>query len=532
MNDLELTLSWADDGTPSGLRFTARGWALHTESPGQPPQVEAFADLGALAHAIVERQAAGKEGASFFSAVSGPGVPRPLPWPSIAAVVAEVGARTPPPLPGSGTMGAAAEHTLEVIKDAPIWVKQSELQAVLTAMVTRPFVLLAGISGSGKTQLARRLGKAWAAGWIEHGQTLEDTLKNLRKNQFLGAWVEDDWCAVHDLAPGPSWQHRYAFTAVQSDWTDASHLWGYHVPLPESAAGFYGTAALRVFLSAWDQEFRSASMAENHFLLLDEMNLSRPEHYGSDLLSAMEVKAPGAATAEKATASAPGEAVIELHRAGAALPLRGDGVSAGRVPPRIGWGRNLLVMGTVNVDETTFSFAPKVLDRAALLEFTDIDLKIVFQKGRALPASLQKVWAVTEVQEWFEGVQGYTKDHNLHLGYRAAREVLASLAVRGVSNDTLDLQLRNKVLPRVRGPRAAVTPVLLKLLFFAAGSPDEEILSGAAGLQHADLAAIENGMKHAIEKNMKGQPKYPQSCSKILEMLRRAHAVGFTSYFG
>lgn len=526
MSDLELSVSWSDAGHPDGLRFTARGWQLHPATEGAPSIP--FADLGELAHAIVARQARGEESPAP-SSVSGPGIPTPRPWPGIAVVVAEVGARVPPPphrpsaVDGSDSVPAGRVPT--VVKGQPILVKEQELLAVLTAMLTRPFVLLAGVSGSGKTQLAKRLGKAWAAGWIEDGKKPDDVLAALAgTHDFISK--TGTWRSVYDLEDSVDasqrapWENQYAFTAVQSDWTDASHLWGYHVPLPEAAAGFYGTKALRVFLNAWQEKGKGGSP---HFLLLDEMNLSRPEHYGSDLLSAMEVKARTGQRGEQVR----GEEVIELHRAGRDLALRGSDATAGTVPQRIGWGRRLLVIGTVNVDETTFAFAPKVLDRAALLEFTDISLTDVFKDSGALAEPLMVVWKAPTVQPWFTALHTICSPHNLHLGYRAATEILEVMALRGTSDDILDAQLRNKVLPRVRGPRAAVMPILLKLLYFAAngtlGTADwvEKHLDN-------DVAVLENG-EHV--KELVGK-KYPTSKAKVLEMLRRAQAVGFTSYFG
>src|SRR5439155_177966 len=80
-----------------------------------------------------------------------------------------------------------------------------------------------------------------------------------------------------------------------------------------------------------------------HILVLDEMNLSHVERYFADILSAME--------------------------SGEEITLHSDGQARSPVPERVRWPKNVYVVGTVNVDETTYMFSPKVLDRANVVEF-------------------------------------------------------------------------------------------------------------------------------------------------------------------
>ena len=99
-----------------------------------------------------------------------------------------------------------------------------------------------------------------------------------------------------------------------------------------------------------------------HFLILDEMNLSHVERYFADFLSAMEAR----------------NGVIRLHDEGPRDDLnfclpRFDGDPVG-VPREIPYPPNFFVIGTVNVDETTYMFSPKVLDRAHVIEF-QVDAK-------------------------------------------------------------------------------------------------------------------------------------------------------------
>ncbi len=474
-------------------------------------------------------------------------------WYCFPELVREVALRTPPPWdkgePGGHTKRPWSDKAkTDIDATDRIWVKQDELKSILRAMLTRPLILLAGISGSGKTQIAKRLGKAWAQGLFGGNDTVDEALGKLTKpgeKQLIqgpineGYWIKDFKDQSGDARTNgrPRWNYLYSFTAVKSDWTEASHLWGYHVPLPEDAAGFYGTPALRVFLEAQEEWRRTKGKARvQAFVLLDEMNLSRPEYYGSDLLSAMEVRSNAAKGREA-------EPVIQLHQAGADVPLRGENDKGEplMVPHRMGWTDGVIVMGTVNVDETTFFFAPKVLDRAAMLEFTDVELQTVL--GDRTHYAENKVW--------FNDLHTICRPYNLHLGYRAAKEILEALEKEadGRRHEVLDEQLRNKVLPRVRGSRSAVVPILVSLLNFAWSGGDRQetvwtedhtltFLGPNAGDEQKK--AIDSFLNKgnwewvAEPEALKPDPKsaYKASVCKIFEMLRRAYATGFTSYFG
>ena len=218
---------------------------------------------------------------------------------------------------------------------------------------------------------------------------------------------------------------------------------------------------------------------------------------------------------------------ILLHRAGTAVPLAGSPDI--EVPGRIGWRRGVVVIGTVNVDETTFSFAPKVLDRAAVLEFVDINLELFFKEnGR------QEAW--DKLGHWFEAVQQVTRPYNLHLGYRAALEIVKVIGSElGEAPATwtearlkplLDRQLRNKVLPRVRGPRGTAEPVLVGLLALAIGGPETWEQREAELRQLADRGWLEDDVKE-----LRASEAWGPAAEKAWQMLRRLRDVGFTGYF-
>lgn len=173
---------------------------------------------------------------------------------------------------------------------------------LIASAATKPFVILTGRTGTGKTRLA----------------------------EYLGEWMGGrDRCLVQP---------------VGADWTDNRNVVGYFNPLVDQ---YESTSILNFILEAQDDQ------GHPYFLVLDEMNLSHVEYYFADFLSAME--------------------------SGREIPLheRPDAVSAGSVddengrciPQSVGIPSNLFVVGTVNVDETTKMFSPKVLDRANVIEF-------------------------------------------------------------------------------------------------------------------------------------------------------------------
>ncbi|HEX9373631.1 MAG TPA: AAA family ATPase, partial [Roseiflexaceae bacterium] len=186
------------------------------------------------------------------------------------------------------------------------------IRAYHVALRTKPLVILPGISGTGKTRLTRLYADAI------YGDT---------------------------LAPGMENEH-YLLVAVQPDWHNARDLLGYYNAL---TAKFHPTPFLRFLLHA------AADPAALYFVCLDEMNLARPEYYLAPILSALETEdhlidlgVPGATVETVA-----GETLQNPFR----LPL------------------NIRITGTVNVDESTHTLSDKLLDRANVIELTDVDLE-------------------------------------------------------------------------------------------------------------------------------------------------------------
>ena len=256
------------------------------------------------------------------------------------------------------------------------------LHAGLWANERRHFAVLTGLSGSGKTLLARAYGEAIAS---------------------------EDGGSDRHLCTVP----------VQPGWYDPSTLLGYVNPLQGDS--YIRTPFLEFLIAAADAPDRPFTV------VLDEMNLSRPEQYLAPILSAMET----------------GEA-LTLHREGELF----DGV-----PTHIRYPNNLVIIGTVNMDETTHGISDKVLDRAFTIEFWDVDLEAYPHWGARNLSEEQE----DEVRRLLTDLMESLRPARLHFGWRVIDDVL-DYADRAMADgsapdlaEVLDDVVYAKVLPKLRG---------------------------------------------------------------------------------
>lgn len=319
---------------------------------------------------------------------------------------------------------------------------------------------------------------------------------------------------------------RHVLVAVRSDWTDPRGLVGFFNPLTSSYAR---TAVVDLLLRAAEDPDRP------YFVILDEMNLARVEYYFSDFLSALESLDP-----------------IELMSPGAEeelLALGNDDIPAQlEIPP------NVSFLGTVNVDETTQAFSPKVLDRANVIEFSYVDIEralghpvdtvdhglrlkdgqvrpgwLCSTKTKALaPADVaQEVESFTEA---LEDVHDLLARFHLQFGYRVIDEVSAFVghALEKVDGDpeviakrAFDLQLQQKILPKLTGGRELEQP-LARLLHYCLKATKPVGIEPDAARSDARQALEPTDVDSAVEPAM-----YPGSARKLLRMLDRLADAGF-----
>ena len=204
----------------------------------------------------------------------------------------------------------------------------------ITAIKSKPFLLLAGISGTGKSRIVRELARAC---WDEGSEEFK--------------------------AQKP---RNFEMVQVKPNWHDSSELIGYVSRVsgePVYVAGDF----LRFLARAWEEQ------DVPYFLCLDEMNLAPVEQYFAEYLSVVESRkadTEGVITTDPLLKSVSAQwywnlcseltSDEELRE-----QFRDQGIS---IP------QNLIVVGTVNMDETTFSFSRKVLDRAMTIEMNEVDL--------------------------------------------------------------------------------------------------------------------------------------------------------------
>jgi hypothetical protein len=297
------------------------------------------------------------------------------------------------------------------------------VRSFIASLAAKRFVILTGLSGSGKTQLGLRFGE-----WLGH----------------------DLWSLV----------------PVRPDWTGSEALFGYEDALREAVGGrraWQVPDALKFMLRAVGDPHRP------YLLVLDEMNLAHVERYFADVLSGMESEVACLPNLQEQD-----NGLWRLQREG---------------PKLIPVPRNLIVVGTVNVDETTYMFSPKVLDRANTFEFRvqTNDLRNALEKPTAVPPgdpelvagflaiSADDRWHIDHpapgeatVAQHLRTVHELLAKAGYEFGHRVFYEALRFAAMLAAAGDddplnAVDLQIMQKVLPRLHGSRRRLEATLCSL---------------------------------------------------------------------
>lgn len=207
-----------------------------------------------------------------------------------------------------------------------------EYRSILTAIRAKPFVLLAGLSGTGKSRLVRTL-----------------AFQTCRDSELQG----------HPTKPG-----NFELIPVRPNWHDSAELMGYVSRINREK--YITTAFLKFVAKAWRYEDIP------FFLCLDEMNLAPVEQYFAEYLSLLETRSfiNGKLVTDFLIAKSDFENPALYDQIRTDLGLSGDA----RFSDGIQLPSNLVVIGTVNMDETTHSFSRKVLDRAMTIEMNKVYL--------------------------------------------------------------------------------------------------------------------------------------------------------------
>lgn len=311
---------------------------------------------------------------------------------------------------------------------------------------------------------------------------------------------------------------------VAADWTSSEDLIGFPDALDKTR--YVSTATTALLVSA-------ATRPEvPHFLILDEMNLSHVERYFADFLSAMESEEP-----------------LKFYEP--------DGGARSSVPA--GLARlpdNLFVIGTVNVDESTYMFSPKVLDRANVFEFrTSLDglssflakpgaVKLDGLAGKGskfaeafLAGTVGELEAALDKRRNAELtlVHDLLGRHGAEFGFRTAFDVCKFIRWHKLFwgegwsiEKSFDAQVVQKVLPKLHGSSKTLTPILHALWTLCVRGRS---WGGDGKIENRDQI-VKDALGEAGEVQVaKGDsPYYPISYGKIERMMRRLDADGFASF--
>ncbi|AJE50922.1 MrcB family domain-containing protein [Paenibacillus polymyxa] len=358
------------------------------------------------------------------------------------------------------------------------------IENLYLSLKTKPFVILAGVSGTGKTKLVKLFAEA------------------------LGATGSN---------------HQFTLIPVRPDWSDPSDLLGYK----DLSGAFRPGRLAEVLVEASQPENRHKPF----FICLDEMNLARVEYYFSDLLSIIE-------TQEWNNNRIVTSPLINRDS------LRSEDQS---IYGDLYLPDNVYLIGTVNMDETTHPFSKKVLDRANTIEFNYINLQqypndyraeqqemIVADNQFLRSEYLQLVDMyrdysdlVHKTTEKLVKINHILEEIHAQVGFRIRDSICFYMVYNQrfqllTEDEAFDLQLLQKILPRVQGSSLSVKRVLLQLMQGALGKSlvVNDLIEDASDLyQKWSSSQGEEDAKH------------PQTAKKIAFMLRRLEEDGFTSYW-
>ena len=338
----------------------------------------------------------------------------------------------------------------------------NQLSNLYLSLKTKPFTILAGISGTGKSKIIRLLADSINA--------------------------------------------DYTLISVRPDWNDATDLIGYK-NLDDK---FIKGQLTKTILKAQQNKNKP------HLICLDEMNLARVEYYLSDYLSIIESR-------KKVGQDIITDNIVEYQENNETIKLH--------IPD------NLYLIGTVNMDDTTFQFSRKVLDRANTIEFSDVDLDNLFfetnEEVESLNVSndfLKTTYLKTmdieeeyreyakEVNKKIIEINEILKKSQKQFAYRVRDEILFYMIENKKANlldeDTaFDYQIMQKILPAINGSEQSVYQVLIDLLNFI--------------LETNDIETVEEAENHLETTTV----KYENSAKKIIYMLKGYQNDGYVSYW-
>jgi len=470
---------------------------------------------------------------------------------------------------------------------------EEPIKKYVSALLSKPFVILTGNSGTGKTRMAIKFAEALESATVGTEQVelivdkngkiknkppeqIKELCRNTNefkaeldgKNVFvtieMSGYIESEDSSFIQIIENNTEstvllilsentvEKRHLLVPVGADWTDSHHLLGYINPFGHEGKTYEVTSALRLILRAAEPDNRKLP----YFLILDEMNLSHVERYFSTFLSVMEAdRSSGSANpiidsrAIKLISKVLSEDEDESSEVRMASEL------SSREEP-LTLPQNLFIVGTVNIDETTYMFSPKVLDRAHVIELhtetpssyaaesksedflagkksdeilTHFAASIIKRRKKQLSEPFEALKASTTDKKRYDEIEGTIKivldglytllePVGFDFGYRTINEFLDYISVcesfepGGDWITAVDRAVLQKVLPKIHGNRRQLGDCLKALELFFAGQESKY----SVGQQESGAESTGIELK--------------ESLSKIARMVRSLEYTGYTSY--
>lgn len=351
------------------------------------------------------------------------------------------------------------------------------------SLKSKPFVILAGISGTGKSKIVKLFAEA------------------------IGATTDNK---------------QYKLIPVRPDWSDSTDLLG-HLNLD----GKFIPGSVAEFLAEANKQ---ENLEKPYILCLDEMNLARVEYYFSDFLSVMETR----------HMSNEGRIISEKL-----LPKSAFGTDDEAIKNygSLYLSENVYIIGTVNMDETTFPFSKKVLDRANTIEFSDVDLSLgkqTLESESVMSISVNNEYLkctymnfadcytdnpdnIDKVIVLLDRINNALKVIGAQVAYRVRDEISYYVTYAQKFEllsfeEAMDHALLQKILPRIQGSSLSLRRVFRELFKIMADNSNFE----------------DNELLDQIEVYMQQSAtscRFPKSAQKVAFMLRRYEEDGYTSYW-
>jgi len=323
---------------------------------------------------------------------------------------------------------------------------------------------------------------------------------------------------------------NYTLVPVGANWTDKRHLVGFYNVITQE---YQMTPCLKLILDATKPENQQYPF----FLILDEMNLSHVERYFADFLSAMES----------------GDCIY-LHNSPDLEEEQG-------IPQRLYLPPNLYVIGTVNVDETTYMFSPKVLDRANVIEFPTVSARMylndllkmengnkdfsftgngsvrkippleIFKKMVPIKIDDARTNQFTnKISYEIETFQSTLKLIGFDFGFRVVNEMMRYMYIAWEVDgkpakwnewaQAFDAQILHKILPKIHGSAKEIRDVLqcLYCLCFSGKTPEqvEKLIQGE--------------VVNDLYKKPHSEARYKKSAQKLKRMQRDLETRRYVSF--